>query len=189
MHRTPNTNQRLRSRTSNAINVLGYTKNSRVSFANRVSKMKKKQESLLLALIERDMLLVANCCTRIFVSVISSRHCIKRLSKFSVQFLRDMCLYNQEYRSPLKHYTQMYSDCVPGGGYSLIQAIQVCAAPKGMLFQPFWSKKGYQFRPVWSRYVFLDEATSSSIGDETISIGVLGQSSTFRNSTVLYPTK
>ena len=54
------------------INVIGYTKNSRVSFANRVSKMKKKQESLLQALIKRDMLLVATCCTRIFVSVISS---------------------------------------------------------------------------------------------------------------------
>ena len=26
-----------------------------------------------------------------------------------------------------------------GGGYSLIWAIQVCAAPKGMVFQPFWS--------------------------------------------------
>ena len=26
-----------------------------------------------------------------------------------------------------------------GGGYSLIWAILVCAAPKGMVFQPFWS--------------------------------------------------
>ena len=25
------------------------------------------------------------------------------------------------------------------GGYSLIWAIKVCAAPKGMVFQPFWS--------------------------------------------------
>ena len=58
-----------------AINVIGYTNNSRVSFANRVSKLKKKQEPLLQslqALIKRDMLLVATCCTRIFVSVISS---------------------------------------------------------------------------------------------------------------------
>ena len=54
------------------INVIGYTKNSRVSFANRVSNMKKNHESLLQALIKRDMLLVANCCTKIFVSVISS---------------------------------------------------------------------------------------------------------------------
>ena len=54
------------------INVIGYTNNSRVTFANRVSKMKKKQESLLQALIKRGMLLVATCCTRIFVSVISS---------------------------------------------------------------------------------------------------------------------
>ena len=30
---------------------------------------------------------------------------------------------------------------VPGGGgeYSLIWTIWVCAAPKGMVFQPFWS--------------------------------------------------
>ena len=34
--------------------------------------MKEKKESLLQALIKRDMLLVASCCTRIFVSVISS---------------------------------------------------------------------------------------------------------------------
>ena len=54
------------------INVIGYTNNSCVSFANGVSKMKKKQESLLQAVIKRDMLLVATCCTRIFVSVISS---------------------------------------------------------------------------------------------------------------------
>ena len=33
---------------------------------------------------------------------------------------------------------------------SLIQAIRVCAAPKGMVFQPFWSEKGYQVRPFWS---------------------------------------
>ena len=28
---------------------------------------------------------------------------------------------------------------LPPGGYSLIWAIQICAAPKGMVFQPFWS--------------------------------------------------
>ena len=50
------------------INVIGYTNNSRVLFANRV----RKQQSLLQALIKRDMLLVSTCCTRIFVSVISS---------------------------------------------------------------------------------------------------------------------
>ena len=30
--------------------------------------------------------------------------------------------------------------------YSLIQAIQVCTAPKGMVFQPFYSEVGNQFR-------------------------------------------
>ena len=27
----------------------------------------------------------------------------------------------------------------PGGGYSLIWAIKVCATPKGRVFQPFWA--------------------------------------------------
>ena len=37
----------------------------------------------------------------------------------------------------------------PGGGgegYSLIQAVQVCAAPTGRVFAPFWSGIGYGFR-------------------------------------------
>ena len=66
------------------------------------------------ALIKRDMLLAASCellntnfCERNQFLV-----CIKRLSKFSVQMLRDMYLifsgcYKQEYRSPIKHFTQM----------------------------------------------------------------------------------
>ena len=37
-----------------------------------------------------------------------------------------------------------------GGGYSLIWAIQVCAAPKGRVFQPFWSQIGYRFWTFWS---------------------------------------
>ena len=53
-----------------SINVIGYTNN--FACLSRVSKKKKKQESLLQALIKRDMLLFANCYTRIFVSVISS---------------------------------------------------------------------------------------------------------------------
>ena len=36
------------------------------------------------------------------------------------------------------------------GGYSLIWAIQVRTAPKGMVVQPFWSEIGYKFRPFWS---------------------------------------
>ena len=31
-----------------------------------------------------------------------------------------------------------------GGGYSPISAIWVCAAPKIMLFEPFWSENGYR---------------------------------------------
>ena len=34
---------------------------------------------------------------------------------------------------------KLKKDCDPGGGYSLIWAIKVCAAPKGRGFQPFWS--------------------------------------------------
>ena len=38
----------------------------------------------------------------------------------------------------------------PEGRYSPISAIQVCAAPKGMVFEPFWSENGYRFWPLWS---------------------------------------
>ena len=69
----------------------------------------------------------------------------------------------------------MYSDCAPGQGAGgiihYIGYIGVC---------------GDQFRPVWSGYVFLEEATSSSLGDKTISFWVFGQPGTFRNSTLLY---
>ena len=54
-----------------SINVIGYTKNSRVSFANRVSKTKKKQDKNAGANQKRHAATAANCCTRIFVSVIS----------------------------------------------------------------------------------------------------------------------
>ena len=50
--------------------------------------MKEKKESLLQALIKRDMLLVASCCTRIFVSVISSCFVSKGYKRFFVQKLR-----------------------------------------------------------------------------------------------------
>ena len=54
-----------------SINVIGYTKNSRVSFANRVSKTKKKQDKNAGANQKGYAATAANCCTRIFVSVIS----------------------------------------------------------------------------------------------------------------------
>ena len=37
-----------------------------------------------------------------------------------------------------------------GGGYSLIQSVQVCAAPTGRVFGPFWSENGYTLCPFWS---------------------------------------
>ena len=69
------------------LTLLVSRKISRVWLANRVLKMKKKQESLLQALIKRDMLLVASCCTRIFVSVISSCFVSKGYKRFFVQKL------------------------------------------------------------------------------------------------------
>ena len=102
--------------------------------------MKKNQESLLQALIKRDMLLVATCCTRFFVSVISSFLYEKVMKVFCtdssrhVPFIRQNSgCYNQEYRSPIKHFTQMYSDCVPGEGVGgavipYIGYIGVCGA-------------------------------------------------------------
>ena len=35
-------------------------------------------------------------------------------------------------------------------GYSLILAIQVCAAPSGRVFAPVWSENGYTLCPFWS---------------------------------------
>ena len=74
-----------------SISVIGYTKNSRVSFANRVSKMKKKQDKNAGAYQKGYAasceLLYTNFCDRNEFLV-----CIKRLSKFSVQMLRDMYL-------------------------------------------------------------------------------------------------
>ena len=31
------------------------------------------------------------------------------------------------------------------GGYSLVEARNVCAAPKGMVFESFWSEMGIDF--------------------------------------------
>ena len=55
------------------------------------------------------------------------------------------------------------------------------------LFSPFGLKR-YQFRPVWPGDVFLEEDTSSSLGDKTISLWVLCEPSKRLNSTVLYPS-
>ena len=44
-------------------------------------------------------------------------------------------------------------------GYSLMQAILVCAAPKGRVFAPFWSEKRAKTLPilVWNRILFSRE--------------------------------
>ena len=45
-----------------------------------------------------------------------------------------------------------------GEGYSLIKA-QICAAPSGRVFAPFWSENGYILCPFWSEigYGFLGQ--------------------------------
>ena len=62
-----------------------------------------------------------------------------------------------------------------------IDYIGMCGA-KGYVFLAVWSEIGYQFRPFWSEIgyglymlllnwvCFLEEATSSSLGDKTISL-------------------
>ena len=71
--------------------------------------------------------------------------------------------------SLLNHYQRL-------GRYSLIQAISVCAAPKGMVFQPFGLKQGTKLtilvlNRVWFVHAVLnwvcvlEEATSSLLGD------------------------
>ena len=37
----------------------------------------------------------------------------------------------------------------PQGGFSLIKAMQVHAAPTGRVFGPFWSENEYKFCPFW----------------------------------------
>ena len=58
-------------------------------------------------------------------------------------------LYKQEYRSPIKHFTQMYSDCGPGGwGGGVIPYIcyiGVCSAKEYGFFIFFGLKKGINF--------------------------------------------
>ena len=36
------------------------------------------------------------------------------------------------------------------GRFFPISAIYICAASKGMVFEPFWSENGYRFFPLWS---------------------------------------
>ena len=93
------------------------------------------------------------------------------LSLRKTPFLRevlddDLTLYSDERQSPGW-----------GGGYSLLWAliIIVCAAPKGMVFQPFWSGIGCRFWSFWSLIAsgfctlvlnwvcFSEEATFSSL--------------------------
>ena len=46
--------------------------------------------------------------------------------------------------------TERLSHFLPGGGgtplYKPYNVIQVCAAPEGMVFAPFWSEKRYGFQ-------------------------------------------
>ena len=46
------------------------------------------------------------------------------------------------------------------GGYSLIKAMYVCAAPKGNVFAPFWSENGYRLPLFWSGRVLVFEGTT-----------------------------
>ena len=50
----------------------------------------------------------------------------------------------------------------------------------------FGLKKGINIDQFGLGMSFLEEATSSSLGDKTISLWFLGQPGTFRNGTVLY---
>ena len=56
--------------------------------------------------------------------------------------------------------------CGGGRGYSNIWAIEVCATPNGVVFLAVLCEIGYQLDS-WIGYVFLEEGTSSSLGDKT----------------------
>ena len=84
----------------------------------------------------------------------------------------------------------MYSYCVPGeGGRGVIPYIGhigVCGAKEYGFFFIFFGLKKVSISTSLVWVCFLEETTSSSLGDKTISLWVLGQPGTFRNSTVLY---
>ena len=119
------------------------------------------------ALIKRDMLLAVSCellntnfCERNQFLV-----CIKRLSKFSVQMLRDMYLIfvktvvviiKSTTEVPLNtlHKCKLIASREGRGVLPYIGYIGVFGAKEDGLFSRFGLKKGYQFRPVWSGYVF-----------------------------------
>ena len=47
--------------------------------------------------------------------------------------------------SPFKQVLERSLSSRGGLGYSILWAIWVCAAPKGMVFEPFWSEIEYVF--------------------------------------------
>ena len=73
--------------------------------------------------------------------------------------------------SDLVSYTDRFR---PGGGYSHILAIRVCAAGEGMVFKPFGLVKGmvfkpfglvgYDFQAIWSGKGYGFQAICSGIG-------------------------
>ena len=76
-----------------------------------------------------------------------------------------------------------------GGLLPYIGYIGVCGAKEYGFFSRSGLKKVINFDQFGLDMFFLEKASSSSLGDKTISLWVLGQPSTFRNSTVLYSTK
>ena len=56
------------------------------------------------------------------------------------------------------------------GGYSLIKAMYVCAAPKGNVFAPFWSENGYRLPLFWSGRVLVFAGTKECMNVFILSI-------------------
>ena len=144
-----------------------------VTLKTRVSHLRtgfqnwKRGKIRMQALIKRDMLLAASCellntnfCERNQFLV-----CIKRLSKFSVQMLRDMYLIFVKTVVVIIKSTEVplntWHKCIviasrEGGGGVLpyIGYIGMCGNKEYGFLAGLVFKKGYQFRPVWSGYVF-----------------------------------
>ena len=109
----------------------------------------------IIEMLKSDKPALVNCCIRTVAEVTKgcSREIAQQIQNYcSVKYIVELANSDSiKVRHPallslttLAHHAHVRV-CIGiglgggGGGYSLIWAIEVCAAPKGRVFQPFWS--------------------------------------------------